>query len=46
MNDVDPPTDPPKNFSIVIVNYKTPEITKICLELLRQHLGSNGAPIW
>ena len=32
-------------FSIVIVNYKTPEITKICLDLLHQHLG-DSVPIW
>lgn len=35
-----------KPFSIVIVNYKTPEITKICLDLLHQHLGSDNVPIW
>lgn len=33
-------------FSIVIVNYKTPEITKICLDLLHQHLGNSNVPIW
>ena len=34
-----------KSFSIVIVNYKTPEITKICLDLLHQHVGGI-VPIW
>ncbi|SDU28660.1 glycosyltransferase [Pseudomonas mandelii] len=33
-------------FSIVIVNYKTPEITKICLDLLRQHVLNNSVQIW
>lgn len=40
------PAESYKSFSIVIVNYKTPEITKICLDLLRQHLGNDNVPIW
>jgi GT2 family glycosyltransferase len=40
------PAESSKSFSIVIVNYKTPEITKICLDLLRQHLGNDNVPIW
>ena len=40
------PADSSKAFSIVIVNYKTPEITKICLDLLHQHVGSDSVPIW
>jgi GT2 family glycosyltransferase len=35
-----------KVFSIVVVNYKTPEITKICLDLLHQHVGNSGVPVW
>jgi GT2 family glycosyltransferase len=46
MNNTNFPTDNSKTFSIVIVNYKTPEITKICLDLLHQHFGSHGVPIW
>lgn len=46
MNNTSFPADDPKTFSIVIVNYKTPEITKICLDLLHQHFGSHGVPIW
>ncbi|EJM37586.1 putative glycosyltransferase [Pseudomonas sp. GM33] len=46
MNSTSPPTEFPNNFSIVIVNYKTPEITKICLELLHQHVGGHNVPIW
>ncbi|MBH8613851.1 glycosyltransferase [Pseudomonas mohnii] len=40
------PVESYKSFSIVIVNYKTPEITKICLDLLHQHLGNDNVPIW
>jgi GT2 family glycosyltransferase len=46
MNGTSSQTELPNNFSIVIVNYKTPEITKICLELLHQHLGDSSVPIW
>ncbi|AZO82441.1 glycosyltransferase [Stutzerimonas stutzeri] len=46
MNSTSPPADFPNNFSIVIVNYKTPEITKICLELLHQHVGDKNVPVW
>lgn len=46
MNSTSPPADFPNNFSIVIVNYKTPEITKICLELLHQHVGDKHVPVW
>lgn len=40
------PAEISKSFSIVIVNYKTPEITRICLDLLHQHLGNDNVPIW
>ena len=33
-------------FSIVLVNYKTIEITRICLDLLHQHLGESNIPVW
>ncbi|MDI3274575.1 glycosyltransferase [Pseudomonas sp. AL03] len=46
MNNISLPTESAKTFSIVIVNYKTPEITKICLDLLRQHIGNQSVPIW
>jgi len=46
MNNTNFLTDSSKTFSIVIVNYKTPEITKICLDLLHQHVGSHNVPIW
>ncbi|MHC8367307.1 glycosyltransferase [Pseudomonas sp. ZT5P21] len=46
MSDTDflPAMPPP--FSIVLVNYKTIEITRICLDLLRQHLAGSNIPIW
>jgi GT2 family glycosyltransferase len=34
------------SFSVVLVNYKTPEITRICLELLREHAQRLGFPVW
>ncbi|MGV8864179.1 MAG: glycosyltransferase [Pseudomonas sp.] len=33
-------------FSIVLVNYKTLEMTKICLGLLHQHVGNSNVPVW
>ncbi|WP_339079391.1 glycosyltransferase [Pseudomonas sp. TMP9] len=33
-------------LSIALVNYKTQEMTKICLDLLRQHLGNSNVPVW
>lgn len=33
-------------FSIVLVNYKTLEMTKICLDLLHQHLGNSNISVW
>ncbi|MHC8320796.1 glycosyltransferase [Pseudomonas sp. GB2N2] len=33
-------------YSLVLVNYKTLDITRICLDLLRQHLGDSGIPVW
>jgi GT2 family glycosyltransferase len=46
MNSTSCSTESSKAFSIVIVNYKTPEITKICLDLLHQYVDSNSIPIW
>lgn len=41
----------PPNFSIALVNYKTPELTKVTLALLKQHLDSgmldaNRVQVW
>lgn len=33
-------------FSLVLVNYKTLDITRICLDLLHQHLGNSNIPVW
>ena len=33
-------------FSIALVNYKTLELTKTCLNLLQQHLGDSEIPVW
>ena len=46
MNNTSFATKSPETFSVVIVNYKTAEITKICLDLLHQHLSSDNVPIW
>jgi glycosyltransferase involved in cell wall biosynthesis len=34
------------SFSIALVNYKTPEVTKLCLDLLYKALDVNKIPIW
>ncbi|WP_338525122.1 glycosyltransferase [Pseudomonas batumici] len=34
------------NFSIVLVNYKTPELTRTCLELLQTALHGTDAPVF
>ena len=34
------------NYSIVLVNYKSLELTKACLELLRDGLQETGVPIF
>ncbi|WP_008154705.1 glycosyltransferase [Pseudomonas sp. GM41(2012)] len=46
MNNTNFLADNSKTFSIVLVNYKTPEITKICLDLLHQHVASHNIPVW
>jgi hypothetical protein len=34
-------------FSIAIVNYKTPDLTKICLDLLKKHIDAGlNAQVW
>ncbi|KAB0494325.1 glycosyltransferase family 2 protein [Pseudomonas vancouverensis] len=33
-------------FSIVLVNYKTHDLTKICLDLLHDHVTKAGIPVW
>ena len=44
MNHLSNNTNPP--FSIVLVNYKTLDITKACLELLHKHVGHRNIPVW
>jgi glycosyltransferase involved in cell wall biosynthesis len=34
------------SFSIALVNYKTPEVTKLCLELLQKVIDVNKVPVW
>jgi hypothetical protein len=46
MKAFDLPTQPASNFSLVLVNYKTPDITKMCLELLREHVQEQRIPVW
>lgn len=36
----------PPTFSIALVNYKTYEMTKACLELLHQHLAGRDVAVW
>lgn len=44
MNHTSDKTNPP--FSIVLVNYKTLDITKACLDLLHKHVGHRNIPVW
>ena len=37
---------PKSRFSIVLVNYKTLDLTSICLELLYAHAQKAGIPVW
>ncbi|MCQ9427516.1 glycosyltransferase, partial [Pseudomonas sp. LJDD11] len=46
MSNSDSVSDKTPTFSIAIVNYKTLEITKICLDLLQQHLGNTPHQVW
>lgn len=46
MSTINISADQTPDFSIVLVNYKTLELTKICLDLLYQHLGNSGVPVW
>lgn len=34
------------SLSIALVNYKTPEVTRLCLELLHQAIDVNKVPVW
>lgn len=34
------------NLSIILVNYKTLELTRACLDLLREHLGGVQVPVY
>ncbi|MCX7078529.1 MAG: glycosyltransferase, partial [Pseudomonas sp.] len=40
------PLSTPANYSIVLVNYKSLELTKTCLELLREGLQETGVPVF
>jgi len=42
--DCSPPARP--RFSIALVNYKSLDITRVCLELLRARLGDNPVDVW
>jgi GT2 family glycosyltransferase len=44
MGSVDKTSKPP--FSIVLVNYKTHDLTRICLDLLREPVRKAGIPVW
>ncbi|MFJ4142027.1 glycosyltransferase [Pseudomonas sp. NPDC089734] len=46
MSNTDSGSTTAPSFSIAIVNYKTLEITKICLGLLQQHLGNTPHQVW
>jgi GT2 family glycosyltransferase len=37
---------PKPPFSIVLVNYKTLNLTRICLDLLSEHAQKAGIPVW
>jgi GT2 family glycosyltransferase len=39
-------TSPKPPFSIVLVNYKTFDLTKICLDLLFEHVQQTNIPVW
>ncbi len=34
------------SLSIALVNYKTPEVTKLCLELLKKAVDVNKVTVW
>jgi GT2 family glycosyltransferase len=40
------PAPLPSKFSLVLVNYKTPDLTRMCLELLREHVQEQRIPVW
>ncbi len=46
MKALDFPAQQQANFSVVLVNYKTPDLTKMCLELLREHAQEQRIPVW
>ncbi|MDZ3825956.1 glycosyltransferase family 2 protein [Pseudomonas monsensis] len=46
MRAFDLPARPQANFSLVLVNYKTPDITRMCLELLHPHVMELRIPVW
>lgn len=46
MKALDLPAKQQSNFSLVLVNYKTPDITRMCLELLHKHVKEQRIPVW
>ncbi|MGF6150023.1 glycosyltransferase family 2 protein [Pseudomonas fluorescens] len=40
------PLSTPANYSIVLVNYKSLELTRTCLQLLREHVQAAGVPVF
>ena len=46
MKAFDLPAEQQANFSLVLVNYKTPDMTRMCLELLHQHVKEQRIPVW
>jgi hypothetical protein len=46
MNTYVQPSSSKATFSIALVNYKTCEMTKTCLELLQKHLVNTNVPVW
>ncbi|EIK97254.1 hypothetical protein PMM47T1_08931 [Pseudomonas sp. M47T1] len=46
MNRFDTSTALTPSFSIALVNYKTLDITRICLELLHTHLAHSNIQVW
>ncbi|MFJ7311548.1 glycosyltransferase family 2 protein [Pseudomonas sp. NPDC098747] len=46
MNTIEFSSGDKPSFSVVLVNYKTLDMTKICLELLHEHLAGSAVPVW
>ncbi|UQS14283.1 glycosyltransferase family 2 protein [Pseudomonas sp. HS6] len=46
MREFDFPSAQQPAFSLVLVNYKTPEITRMCLEFLQEYVREQQIPVW